>query len=147
MTLSELKEKIRQTKEIELAEELVEDYLKENPNSVEGWLWLALVELEIPLVDMYRSMECLEKVWELDPFHFPSLILASYIMDTMLGGVDAKLFDKLNRFPTERLTKEEQGILEMAKGWHYRFTNKAEYERIYCFLLNWHLKWYRTITN
>jgi tetratricopeptide (TPR) repeat protein len=108
---------------LEKIEQLLEEQLQHEPENIELWLRLALLELAIPLVDTYKSIACLEKVLELNKNNSNALLLLAYINHHQLGGISEELMRRLNATCTD--SAELNSMLKYAISWFYFGTNPA----------------------
>ncbi len=107
--------------DVEEAEKIIEKYLKDDPSNINLWLRLAVTVINVPLVDYNKSLECLDKVYELNPSNLVALILEVYIHIYCLGGVDERLYNKLKSVKTE--DKEILSIIKYLMSEYYRDNN------------------------
>lgn len=127
--MNELIEFIRRhaVTEPEATEVLIEEHLKKNPDNIELWIRLAILELSPPLADYYKSIDCLKRVLEYENDNFYAIVLLAYVNDSRLGGVQEELYNKLCMCRTT--DNEEKSIVEMAKSWYYRHNDMGMYEK------------------
>lgn len=122
--ISKIIELSRSNKLIEI-EKLLEEQLRHEPNNVELWLRLAVLELASPLNDCYKGIACLEKILALEENNPVALLLLAYINHYELGGINKTLMEKLNSIHTN--SAELNSMLKYAISWFY-FEKDAKLE-------------------
>ncbi len=101
----------------EKAAAMIEERLKEEPNNIELWLRLALLELYPPIADYEKSIESCEKVLDFEKNNVIAILLIAYIKDRLLGGIDEKLKNKLCFLTTD--SAELNSMLRYVASWYY----------------------------
>ncbi len=101
----------------EKIETIIEEKLKQEPNSIELLLRLAVLELTPPIADYYKSIASLEKILILEKNNVIATLLLAYINHYCLGGVDKTLKDKLSSLHTN--CDELNSMLKYAASWFY----------------------------
>lgn len=113
---------------LEEAEKLLETYLEKYPKDTDGWLRLALLVLSVPLVDFYKSINCIHQVLSYDANNADAVLLLTYVYHTSLGGVDENLFNRLDRLTLE--DNSYRSMIEYVKSWRYWRTGEPPYEEL-----------------
>jgi tetratricopeptide (TPR) repeat protein len=102
-------------------EKLLEERLIIEPCNIELWLRLALVEIQVPLVDCDKAIACLDKVFALEKDNPIALLFLAFIYHYELGGVEQDLSDRLDSINT--LDEEVNSMLKYTASWlHYKYT-------------------------
>ncbi|MGG0755073.1 hypothetical protein [Brevibacillus laterosporus] len=104
--------------DIEQIEYYLDSYLQLHPTDIDILLRGAVLVLSSPLVDVYKSLDYLEKAVTIDPTNHKAWFILSYIHESRLGGIDARVIDHLSTLHPKE--KETQSIIELIKGWYYR---------------------------
>lgn len=86
--------------DIEKAEKIIEKQIKNDTKNIELWFKLAVIELTVALVDYIKSLECINKILDIDKNNVLALILECCIHYYHLGGINEDLFNKLNLIRT-----------------------------------------------
>jgi tetratricopeptide (TPR) repeat protein len=120
--------KIEINDKIEKIEILIEEKLKQEPNNIELWLKLAMLELEIPLVDHEKSIKCLEKVLTIEKNHAITTLLLATVHNYYLGDIDEMLVNKLNTIQTD--SDEINSMLKYATSWFYEYKDTKQEEKL-----------------
>lgn len=100
------------------AEELIEEELKKDLYNKDLWLKLSITELCVPLVDYEKSLECIAKIYAIDKNNIYALIIECCVYYFHLGGVDERLFSKLNSINEDN--KHIMSIVKYIMSWYYR---------------------------
>jgi tetratricopeptide (TPR) repeat protein len=98
-------------------EAAVEKQLRQDPKNIDLWMKLAIIELTIPLVDNFKALECINKVYEIDRHNINALILECWTYIYGLGGIDQRLLEKLSDAKTS--DNKSLAIISYLKSWHY----------------------------
>lgn len=61
--------------DIEKAEEIIEKQIKNDTKNIELWFKLAVIELTVALVNYIKSLECINKILDIDKNNVLALIL------------------------------------------------------------------------
>jgi tetratricopeptide (TPR) repeat protein len=122
--MNELIRKIIEVSRDKNAEEKIEKLLEERliiePCNRELWLRLALVEIEVPLVDCDKAIVCLDKVFALEKDNPIALLFLAFIYHYELGGVEQDLSDRLDSINTS--DEEVNSMLKYTASWlHYTY--------------------------
>jgi tetratricopeptide (TPR) repeat protein len=115
--LLQLKE-LSKNKETKKIEAFLSEMVTREPNNTEWLLRLAIVELDPPFADYYKSLELLEKVLTQDPNNITAVLIKAYVKHFCLGGVDEALLHKINSIKTE--SNEEKSMLAFITAWFYQ---------------------------
>lgn len=96
--------------DVEKAEEIIERRIKNDNRNIKLWFKLAVIELTVPLVDYIKSLECVNKILDIDKNNVLAVILECCIHHYHLGGINEDLFNKLNLIRTN-----DNDVLSMIK--------------------------------
>ena len=111
------------------AEKIMEELLANEPYNTELWLRYAVLELNSPLTDPIRSIECLNKIFQYDKYNFEAILLLCCIYHFHLGDIDDELISKLDSVKTN--DKEKLSMIEYIKSWYYdRKEDNKMYEQV-----------------
>ena len=123
----ELDKEDKEDKWVEI-EKLLENGLKKDPNNIDLWIRLAVLELDHPFHDEERGMECVEEVLKIEKDHPIALLLKAYIQDRHFGSSDKKLTDKLSSLVTN--SNEINSMLRFAASWYYDSKDPVKEEKL-----------------
>lgn len=109
------------------AEALFDEYLQANPNDVEMWLRLAVLENSPPLCYFPKAIDCLQKVLEIDPNNFEAAMLYAYTnyYHTPEKEFAIENLQILNSLKTD--DPEKQSMIEYAKSLLYSRLSSEKY--------------------
>ena len=110
------------------AEEIIEKELAKNNKNIELWVRLAVTVLCPPLVDYEKALKCVERIYELDNDNLYALILECYTHHFELGGLDNRMFLKLNNIKTDN--KKLLSMINYIMSWYYRFDDYENREEL-----------------
>ncbi|WP_253287556.1 tetratricopeptide repeat protein [Clostridium bornimense] len=110
------------------AEEIIENKLKDDNENIDLWIKLGVTVLCPPLVDYEKALKCVEKIYELDNDNLYALILECYTHHFELGGVDSKMYHKLNNIKTDN--KKLLSMIKYIMSWYYRFEDYENREKL-----------------
>ena len=113
--------KVNDMDDMEKGELLFDEYLKKHPNDIEMILRQARYVLAPPLAYLPKALDCIYAVLSIDSNNIEAYLLWACILNFMLGGVDADLFNRLSNLKTDNLDK--QSMIEHVKSWYYRDQN------------------------
>ena len=119
--------KTRNSDDIDKAEMLLENYLKENPKDIEMWIRFCVFELQPPLCDGERGLKYIYKVLEMDPNNFEAVMLMACI-DRFLASANSVII-KLSQIRTD--DPEKLSMIEYAKAWSYERIEEDNYKAIH----------------
>ncbi|WP_242832627.1 tetratricopeptide repeat protein [Clostridium saccharoperbutylacetonicum] len=72
----------------------------------------------VPLVDYVKCLDCIEHLYEIDKNNIYALIIECCVYQFHLGGIDEKLFRKLNNINDDN--KKTMSIIKYIMSWYYR---------------------------
>ena len=108
-------------------EELIEEYLKENPNDVEILITLALTVDTVPLADCEKAVTILKKVLNIDPHNAYALILCAYI-EVHNMAISNDIFERLCTIHNDN--PEIMSMIAFVKSWGYKtYKDYDNYEK------------------
>ncbi len=113
----ELDKEDKEDKWVEI-EKLLENGLKKDPNNIDLWIRLAVLELRSPFLDKEKSIECLENVFKIEKDHPIALLLKAYILDRDFDSFDKNLTNKLSSLKTD--SDKINSMLRFAASWYYK---------------------------
>ncbi len=113
----ELDKEDKEDKWVEI-EKLLENGLKKDPNNIDLWIRLAVLELRSPFLDKEKSIECLENVFKIEKDHPIALLLKAYILDQDFDSSDKNLTNKLSSLKTN--SDVMNSMFRYAASWYYK---------------------------
>lgn len=109
-------------------ENLIDEYLKDNPCDADMLIKLALTVDTPPLADYIKAIECLKKALKCEPDNVTALLVLAYTEFMNLGEMDEDVFQQL--CAVQDLDPEIMSMVEYVKSWHYeRNKNFGNYEK------------------
>lgn len=117
--LKQIKKLSLKNKDYELEKTIIK-HLKINPFDIDLLLRLALIQMYPPFIDEQKSIECINKVLQLDPSNINAILLLAYI-EKHLGIMDTDILEKLSSYKS--INNEILSMVELAKSWYYKQIN------------------------
>jgi len=108
-------DKIKKLEKIEL---YLENYVKQNPNDIEGYMRMALVVDLWPLKDYAKAIKILESAIQRDQGNIQLILMQAYMYDRNLGYLDQALIQKMRDIQVDDL--RIQSMIEQVMAWYYR---------------------------
>lgn len=110
-------------------EDLLLEYLKDNPKATEFWIKLALVEFRPPLVDYERIAEYTYQVLSYDPYNIDAILVVAYMQYRFFGNlVSDEIFRKLEMIDSDNC--EVKSMISLAKARYCRaISDNEQYEK------------------
>src|SRR3990167_8712915 len=102
---------------VDNAEELLDNYLINNPNDADMWLRLAVIQLYAPLNYYPKAIECIYRVFELNSNNVEAHLLYAYINHFHYPANYEGVAINLSNIKTE--DTEKLSMIEYAKSWSY----------------------------
>lgn len=101
----------------EEVEKILRKQLKIDSRNIEKWLQLAIVEMEVPFCDYFKSIECTRAVLNIDSKNMFAILIECYVNQFYLGGITDTLFGNLKSIKTD--DKEWQSIVKYMMAHYY----------------------------
>jgi len=105
--------------------DLVEEQLKHEANDIKLWLSLAIVIVEVPIVDYEKSIACIKKALDIDKDNVIALLILAYVYEHELGGIDDILLNKIESLHTD--SAELNSMLKYVASWSYARHKKNDF--------------------
>lgn len=112
---------------LEKAEEMLINYLKENPQDVDGWSRLVILETLAPLEDYERATEYLHSALRIDKDNSVFIVLLLFFTEWYLGGMDESLIktaEKLKKTASRGISSISTYVL----AWHFKSEDIRKFE-------------------
>jgi tetratricopeptide (TPR) repeat protein len=114
---------------LEEAEKLILDYLKVNPQDIDAWSRLVILETLSPIEDYERATEYLNIALKYHKDNSIFLVLMLFFTDWYLGGLNQKLVEKVLEIK-QTADCETSSILSYILAWHYKSKDICKYESL-----------------
>lgn len=115
-------------KRLELAEEVLLDYLQAYPQDTHAWLLLAMIEWTPPLEDFDRIITWTKNILSYDPTNVYALLLLAEVYQAFRGGVTDEIYEQLCKAQTN--DRHLMAMVEVAKSYYFEVTgNQQELEK------------------
>jgi|GEM_PF-1917647 len=108
------------------AENALLEYLKQNPNDMEGWLLLLCIETNPPLEDPYRIIEFAQRFLENYPLNPYALLFWSYADYYLMANDNEELYRQLYEAKSD--DTEIMSMIEVAKARYCEKRDIKKYE-------------------
>lgn len=107
----------------EEVEKILQKQLKIDNRSIEKWLQLAIIEMEVPFCDYFKSIECTETVLNIDSKNMLAILIECCVNQFYLGGIPDTLFRRLRSIKTD--DNEWKSIVKYMMS-HYYDNDKSK---------------------
>lgn len=101
---------------------IIIEQLNSQSDDIELWLSLALVVVAPPLGDEYISLECIQRVLDIDDNNAIALLISAHIYEYELGGITDELLDRIENLKTS--SNEVNAMLKYVSSWAYSYHKK-----------------------
>ncbi len=113
------------SKNIEQAELLFLEYLRDNKNDIEIWFKLAILELRPPLMDVDRSIFYLREIWNYSN-NIKAVVYIAIVQDIYLGGIEKDILNILEiNIKNIKNDKLLLAMINYAVGLYYKNNNSS----------------------
>jgi len=113
---------------LETIKNLIDKYLKKNPEDTDARLRLVRLTYNPRWEDPELLVKYLNKIFKYDPDNIYATLILAYTEDIWGGGITDRVFEKLNNLSSEN--PEILSIIELAKAWYYEEKDDKElYEK------------------
>lgn len=114
---------------IEEGEKILEDYLAQYPQDIEIWLRLACFLLVIPVVDVEKSIECINKALIYEHNNVDALLFLALVNVVHLGKLECELFNRLASLEVK--DRQYKSMILYVMSWRYRWHSEgSDYENL-----------------
>jgi lipopolysaccharide biosynthesis regulator YciM len=117
---------IDRKKEVILAAELLEEYLKNNPQDTQAWLRLFMISMSdrLDLENEMRAIEACKSILAYDPYNVRALLALSYVYYYYPHNkYEDAIVEKL--FTVQTDNQEDMSLIELARARYYEDKNDA----------------------
>ncbi|MFK4342212.1 MULTISPECIES: hypothetical protein [unclassified Paenibacillus] len=114
---------------LEEAEKLMLDYVKVNPNDVDGWARLVILETLSPIEDYERATKYLNNALAFHKDNLLFFVLMLFFSDWYLGGLDEKLVRKALELKST-VNFEVSSMLSYILAWHYKSMDICRFDSL-----------------
>ncbi|MFK4305313.1 tetratricopeptide (TPR) repeat protein [Paenibacillus sp. RC254] len=114
---------------LEEAERLMLDYVKVNPNDVDGWARLVILETLSLIEDYERATKYLTNALAFHKDNLLFFVLMLFFSDWYLGGLDEKMIRKALELKST-VNYEVSSMLSYILAWHYKGMDICKFDSL-----------------
>lgn len=109
-------------------EKIIKESLNENPKDIQLWIKLSLTELQFPFEDYESALQCISRIYNIDPCNIDAIILETGIRWHSFGFINEELFKRLVK--TSCAYEKKTAIIYYLQSLYYEYDKDIKNQKL-----------------